>query len=384
MFIDAHVEVNEDWLEPLLEAVILNRTRIAVPHIDRINPRSMRYDTWQPEMYGSFDWTMEYVWKRNAHWTTKYSFPPVDPILTPTTIGCTFVVDRIYFFELGGLDEGMYIWGGENLELSFRTWMCGGSVYIYPCSHVGHIFRELLPYTFPEKYEGARAIRKNYQRIAEIWMDEFKPFYYAAKKLVVPFRTERERYSLAHRKEIRRKLTCQSFRWYLENIANDVVLPRIDSDYQGQIKNIMCGSCLTVDPVSGFVTFSNCERHSKDQYFSLSNQSLIFHNDSHCLSVRSGKDVPVVNKCDLSDPNQYWRVIEGFPVNVSKIITLRDSLHPVARIEKIDTSQCITQVTIEGSGAQVPGYNPCNFYEKFQYWVVTYKFDFSFKSPLSN
>jgi polypeptide N-acetylgalactosaminyltransferase len=27
---------------------------------------------------------------------------------------------REYFYELGAYDEGMEIWGGENLEMSFR------------------------------------------------------------------------------------------------------------------------------------------------------------------------------------------------------------------------------------------------------------------------
>lgn len=30
-------------------------------------------------------------------------------------------MDRAYFHELGEYDTGMDIWGGENLELSFRV-----------------------------------------------------------------------------------------------------------------------------------------------------------------------------------------------------------------------------------------------------------------------
>ena len=65
--------------------------------------------------------------------------------------------------------------------LLFQAWMCGGSLYTCPCSRVGHIFRKQSPYSWRTPTSNVtNPLRRNNIRLAEVWLDEYKYFYYEA------------------------------------------------------------------------------------------------------------------------------------------------------------------------------------------------------------
>lgn len=238
-FLDSHCEANVNWLPPLLDRIAQNRKTIVCPMIDVIDHDNFGYETQAGDaMRGAFDWEMYY--KRIPIPPQLEKSDPSDPFESPVMAGGLFAVDRKWFWELGGYDTGLEIWGGEQYEISFKVWMCGGRMEDIPCSRVGHIYRKYVPYKVP----GGVSLARNLKRVAEVWMDEYAEFMYQRR----PEYRHLSAGDVSVQKELRSRLGCRSFRWFMTEVAWDLPkhYPPVEPPAAawGELRNVGSGLCM--------------------------------------------------------------------------------------------------------------------------------------------
>ncbi|XP_010220515.1 PREDICTED: polypeptide N-acetylgalactosaminyltransferase 6 [Tinamus guttatus] len=323
-FLDAHCECFHGWLEPLLSRIAEEPTAVVSPDITTIDLNTFEFS--RPVQYGkqhsrgNFDWSLTFGWEAIPAREKQRRKDETFPIKSPTFAGGLFAISRSYFEYIGSYDDQMEIWGGENVEMSFRVWQCGGQLEIIPCSVVGHVFRSKSPHTFPK---GTQVISRNQVRLAEVWMDDYKEIFYRRNQQASQMAREKTYGDITERRRLREKLHCKNFTWYLETIYPEMFIPDLTPTFYGAIKNEGTKSCLDVGENNHGgkpLIMYPCHGMGGNQYFEytgkgsrvppneewdLTQDRLIKNAASNlCLSAR-GKH-PLLAPCNALDSHQRW------------------------------------------------------------------------------
>lgn len=316
-FLDAHCECTIGWLEPLLETIHLDRKTVAVPVIDIISDDTFAYVRSFDLHWGAFNWELHFRWLSISPQIMQMRRKDITQAFkTPVMAGGLFAIEKKYFQEIGTYDEQMDIWGGENIEISFRVWQCGGSIQVVPCSHVGHVFRKASPYNFPRPGGIGSVLYKNLARVAEVWMDEWKEFYF---KLNPAAQAVRHKIDVEDRLELRKQMNCKSFRWYLENVWPEHFLPTEDAFF-GMIRNKKYGQCLRKpksqtggNQATGNALIAECTHPTfasfEKQLYVLTSKGYLMSDESVCLDAPDPNvdDPPVYFLACTFQTRQRWK-----------------------------------------------------------------------------
>uniref|UniRef100_A0A8D2KT97 Polypeptide N-acetylgalactosaminyltransferase n=1 Tax=Varanus komodoensis TaxID=61221 RepID=A0A8D2KT97_VARKO len=352
-FLDCHCECHEEWLEPLLERIKEEPSAVVCPVIDVIDWNTFEYlgNAGEPQI-GGFDWRLVFTWHMVPEREQRQRRSKTDVIRSPTMAGGLFAVSKNYFSYLGSYDTGMEVWGGENLEFSFRIWQCGGSLEIHPCSHVGHVFPKQAPYS------RAKALA-NSVRAAEVWMDSYKELYYHRN----PHARMEPYGDVTERRLLREKLKCKDFKWYLENIYPELHVPEDRPGFFGMLKNRgMANYCFDYNPpneheITGHrVILYPCHGMGQNQFFEYTSLNEIRYNTRHpeaCAAVEPGTDYLTMQLCKDS--------IQNIPEN-QKFVLREDGtfIH-------MQTQKCLQAESNAYDDTPAPVLRPCSNSE-YQKW----------------
>ncbi|KAK5866660.1 hypothetical protein PBY51_020832 [Eleginops maclovinus] len=338
IYLDAHCEVGVNWYAPLVAPISKDRTVCTVPLIDSIHGE--RY-TMEPQgggdqdgfARGAWDWSM--LWKRVplGDREKKLRKTHTEPYRSPAMAGGLFAIERDFFFELGLYDPGLQIWGGENFEISYKIWQCGGKLLFVPCSRVGHIYR--LPGwqgNPPPAHVGSSPTLKNYVRVVEVWWDEYKDYFYASRPETLTLAYG----DISELKRFREDHRCKSFKWFMEEIAYDIPmhypLPPKNVEW-GEIRGFETSYCIDSmgHTNGGNVEIGPCHRMGGNQLFRVNEANQLMQYDQ-CLTRGSDNSAVIITHCDQKQHTEwkYFKDLHRFThVPTGKCLDRSDLLHKV-------------------------------------------------------
>ncbi|XP_037624516.1 probable polypeptide N-acetylgalactosaminyltransferase 8 [Sebastes umbrosus] len=312
--LDAHIEATEGWAEPLLARIKADRTVVVSPVFNKVHFDDLHVERYYSFAHG-FDWAL---------WCIYESFMPEwlkmedesQPGKSPSVMGI-FAADRGFLGEIGGLDGGMRIYGGENVELAIRVWLCGGSVEVVPCSRVAHIERAHKPYALDLN----PSMRRNALRVADIWLDEYKRNVFIAWN--IPLENHGiDTGDVSERKKLKEKLKCKPFKWYLGNVYPSLETWDNLLGYGVLQNTLLISHCVDQGAVPGNIPILYECHFQQPQHCFYNSDGEIFiggikshkYSSNRCLVDPGSGSTPTLQDCQLAKLNQlhmHWDFKQG-------------------------------------------------------------------------
>uniref|UniRef100_A0A7S1FIA9 Ricin B lectin domain-containing protein n=1 Tax=Noctiluca scintillans TaxID=2966 RepID=A0A7S1FIA9_NOCSC len=294
VFLDPFVEVTPHWIEPLLERLHRDREIIAMPAVDDILTETFAYQKNVHNNLQGFNFLLEPVrLKSSSSWQVQ----------TSPGVGTIFAVNRDTFLRVGGYDAKMPFDGAtEGIELGIRFWTCSGRVEFVPCSHVGRLaVPNRRAFVKQNAVPGCSGGQKK-MRIAEAWMDQFGALY----KLLVPRAPTMKPSGISQDRELRHKLQCKDFSWFVENVPQFSAAPGFSVAPRGvgalmNPHTEMCFDTLGNQKVGKEVGLYLCHRNGGSQAFALSQDGRLFigtRNFKHCVIFDLMRLKMIIRECD--------------------------------------------------------------------------------------
>ncbi|XP_012676061.2 polypeptide N-acetylgalactosaminyltransferase 6-like [Clupea harengus] len=362
-FLDSHCECFHGWLEPLLARIVQEPTAVVSPEIAIIDQDTLKFNKPVPTRHalnrGNFDWGLSFGWETIPSQERRARKDETYPVRTPVFAGGLFSISKAFFEHIGTYDDEMEIWGGENVEMSFRVWLCGGRLEIIPCSVVGHIFRSSSPHSFPK---GTDVITRNQVRLAEVWMDEYKQIFYRVSKKAAAIAQKNAYGDISERLRLKERLNCKNFTWYLNHVYPEAFIPDLNPVLFGAIKNMGSETCLDLgqnNPGGKPVIMYTCHNLGGNQYFEFTSRQELRHSLGRQLCLHATlHPAPVrVDLCHYTGrgtvvaPQQEWVLTLLLP----QMYLLKNAI-----LEK-----CLS---LEGGRVIMKQCDPANVY---QHWTFT-------------
>jgi len=336
-FIDCHCAPQFHWEEPIIQLVRENPRRLVVPEISRLD-----YDTFDEaksswvfsKCYLDFDG--EFIWFDD------------DSEYIPTVSGGLVAMGRQWFNMTGGFDNLMHGWGGENLDQSLRSWLCGGEIVRARGSRIAHMFRgEDDPRTLPH-YQVHGQPTNNRGRVAAAWFGEFLPVYRGRAASLQ---------EVQNLNVIKETLQCKPFSYFLYRFRRIYIEGGLVARTAFQLRDRTRGLCFTSR--GHRVVATECLADGKNQWFQLGNMDP--RTKKCCKGLRAYKTNDCVDsldelgphmaRCDVTgwNGNQGYKLLEtghirkDFPGQdgVQCLCVNQDNLLDTRLCEELKTNECV-------------------------------------------